>query len=62
MVLSANKNYKKLAFYAKKLRSKYAVIKDKRYYSLLKSELGEGAVKELCVYITKDDASIISNE
>ena len=45
MVLSANKNYKKLAFYAKKLKSKYAVIKDKRYYNSLKSELSGSKIK-----------------
>ncbi len=45
MVLSANKNYKKLAFCAKKLKSKYAVIKDKRYYNLLKGELSGSKIK-----------------
>ncbi len=44
-VLAANKNYKKLASKAKKLNSKYAVISDKRYYTLLKNELSGTKVK-----------------
>ena len=35
MVLSANKNYKKLAYNARKLNAKYAVIKEKKYYNCL---------------------------
>ena len=48
MVLSANKNYKKLANIARKLNSKYAVIKDKKYYKLFKKELGGTNIKCLC--------------
>ena len=44
-VLTANKNYKKLAYKAKKLNSKYAVISDKRYYTLLKNELSGSKVR-----------------
>ena len=44
-VLSANKNYKKLASLAKKLNSKYAIISDNRYYKLLKNELNGSNVK-----------------
>ena len=44
-VLSANKNYKKLATLAKKLNSKYAVISDSRYYKSLKNELSGSNVK-----------------
>ena len=44
-VLSANKNYKKLALHAKKLKSKYAVISDHRYYKALKEELSGSKVK-----------------
>ena len=44
-VLSANKNYKKLATLAKKLNSKYAVISDSRYYKGLKNELSGTNVK-----------------
>ena len=44
-VLSANKNYKKLARLAKILNSKYAVISDKRYYSQLKNELSGTKIK-----------------
>ena len=44
-VLSANKNYKKLARLAKKLNSKYAIISDNRYYKQLKNELSGSKVK-----------------
>ncbi len=44
-VLSANKNYKKLAALAKKLKSKYAIISDDRYYKLLKNELSGTNIK-----------------
>ena len=44
-VLTANKNYKKLAYRAKKLNSKYAVISDNRYYTLLKNELSGTKIK-----------------
>ena len=44
-VLSANKNYKKLARLSKKLNSKYAVIKDKSYYKSLKNELSGSKIK-----------------
>ena len=44
-VLSANKNYKKLAALSKKLNSKYAVISDSRYYKSLKNELSGSNVK-----------------
>ena len=48
MVLSANKNYKKLAYNARKLNAKYAVIKEKKYYKLLKKELEGTSIKCLC--------------
>ena len=38
-VLTANKNYKKLAKLSKLLRSKYAIIGDEKYFLLLKKEL-----------------------
>ena len=44
-VLSANKNYKKLARLAKKLNSKYAIISDNSYYRQLKNELSGSKVK-----------------
>ena len=44
-VLSANKNYKKLARLAKKLNSKYAIISDNSYYRHLKNELSGSKVK-----------------
>ena len=44
-VLSANKNYKKLATQAKELKSKYAIIRDHRYYKALKHELSGSNVK-----------------
>ena len=51
-VLSANKNYKKLAILARKLNSKYAIISDKRYYKLLKNELSGSKVK---IFSGEDD-------
>ena len=39
IALTANKNYKKLAFYSRKLKAKYAVIGDKNLLNLLKKEL-----------------------
>ncbi|PPR27548.1 MAG: 1-deoxy-D-xylulose 5-phosphate reductoisomerase [Alphaproteobacteria bacterium MarineAlpha9_Bin4] len=45
IVLSANKNYKRLALNARLLKSKYAVIKDKKYYNLLKNELSGSKIK-----------------
>ena len=36
IALTANKNYKKLAFYSRKLKAKYAVIGDKNFLNLLK--------------------------
>ena len=35
IVLSANKNYKKLAMYSKKLKPKYAIIRDQKLYKSL---------------------------
>ena len=48
MVLSANKNYKKLARIANKLKAKYAVIRDKKYYKSLKRELSGSKIQCLC--------------
>ena len=39
IALTANKDYKKLAFYSKKYKSKYAVISDITQYNNLKKEL-----------------------
>ena len=44
-LISANKNYKKLARLAKKLNSKYAIISDNSYYRKLKNELSGSKVK-----------------
>ncbi len=45
VVLSANKNYKKLAYYSRILKAKYAVIKDKNHYKSLSNELSGTNVK-----------------
>lgn len=48
LVLSAKNNYKKLAINSKKLKARYAVIKEKKYYKLLKAELDGTNTKCLC--------------
>ena len=48
IVLSANKNYKKLAMYSKKLKPKYAIIRDQKFYKSLKKELSGSCIKCLC--------------
>ncbi len=49
-VLTANKNFKKLALYSRLLSSEYAVIKDKKFYKPLKEELSGTKVKCLSGY------------
>ena len=59
-LLTANKNYKKLIIQAKKFNAENVIIKDKKYYNYIKTELKNYRTKVYCGDISLQKIIIVN--